>query len=163
MSSDPAAEREALREHKRLCLFDEHQSLSSFVEREISFTAATRNCCIAVWTLLLAATMLSGVEPSGLPCLMLLVVIAAFYLVDFFYSYFGVIYKMRRLQVRQWINQLPDADLMELQSWSTPANPFDGLTRSDKLRALRDTAKSPVVLAVYGLLAVATALLQLLS
>jgi hypothetical protein len=38
-----------LREYKRECLLDEHRSLSSFVEREITMTTLTKLVAVAAW------------------------------------------------------------------------------------------------------------------
>ncbi len=144
-----------LRDYKRECLLDEHQTLSSFVEKEIVSTAAVRSCCVAAWLIGLGLLLAADAAPI-VPPLALLVAVAGFWLIDFFYSYVGVIYKMRRLRVREWLHLLPDAAEEEIRQWVTPANPFDGLGRSGKLTALRDTLVSPVIFSVYATLALAT-------
>src|SRR5262245_20510611 len=112
-----------LREYKRECLLDEHRSLSSFVEKEIVVTTLTKIVTTALW-LVAAAT-------RPLPAVVIGVI--ALWSIDVLYAYYGDVYKRRRLVVRGWIDALPRATETELESWKTPANPFDGLSRSEKI------------------------------
>lgn len=133
MSSD------GLREYKQECLLDEHRSLSSFVEKEIVMTTVTKIVAIAAW---LGA---SGTRPVAAVA----VAVLALWSVDVLYAYYGDVYKRRRLQVRLWLESLPRAAETELGTWKTPANPFDGLSRSEKISALTGTIGSPAVSGVY--------------
>jgi len=128
-----------LREYKRECLLDEHRSLSSFVEKEIIMTTLTKLVAVAAW---LGA---SGTRP--LPAVA--VAVLALWSVDVLYAYYGDVYKRRRLQVRAWLDALPRATEADLASWKTPANPFDGLSRNEKIAALTGTIGSPAVSGVY--------------
>lgn len=130
---------DGLREYKRECLLDEHRSLSSFVEKEIVMTTAIKVVASAAW---LAA---AAVRP--LPAIA--VAVLALWSVDVLYAYYGDVYKRRRLKVRGWLEALPRATESELESWKTPANPFDGLSRSEKISALTGTIGSPAVSGVY--------------
>ena len=86
----------------------------------------------------------------------------ALWSVDVLYAYYGDIYKRRRLTVRGWIDALPNASESELATWKTPANPFDGLSRGDKIGAMRGTITSPAVSGVYVVLLLATVALSAL-
>ena len=135
-----------LREYKRECLLDEHRSLSSFVEKEITMTTLTKLVAVAAW--------LGAAGTRTLPAIA--VAVLALWSVDVLYAYYGDIYKRRRLRVRAWLDELPGATEAELASWKTPANPFDGLSRNHKIAALTGTIGSPAVSGVYiALLAVA--------
>ena len=131
-----------LREYRRECLLDEHRSLSSFVEKEIVMTTLTKLVAILAW---LAAT-----GTRTLPAVA--VAVLTFWSVDVLYAYYGDVYKRRRFQVRAWLDALPRATEAELGSWKTPANPFDGLSRSEKIAALTGTIGSPAVSGVYVVL-----------
>ena len=131
-----------MREYKRECLLDEHRALSSFVEKEIVMTTITKLVAIVGWLLA------TGNRP--LPAVVAAVI--ALWSVDMLYAYYGDIYKRRRLQVRAWLESLPTAGEADLSSWKTPANPFDGLARSQKISALTGTIGSPAVSGVYVLL-----------
>lgn len=133
-----------LREYKRECLLDEHRSLSSFVEKEIVMTTVIKIVAVAAW---LAA---SGAR--SLPAVV--VAIAALWSVDVLYAYYGDVYKRRRFQLRTWLEALPRATETDLGAWKTPANPFDGLSRSEKISALTGTIGSPAVSGVYAALIV---------
>lgn len=138
-----------LREYKRECLLDEHRSLSSFVEKEIVMTTVTK--------LLAVAAFLGGSGTRALPAVVVAVI--ALWSVDVLYAYYGDIYKRRRLRVRAWLEALPGAAESDLASWKTPANPFDGLSRNEKIAAMTGTLGSPAVSGVYlVLLVVAVAL-----
>lgn len=138
-----------LREYKRECLLDEHRSLSSFVEKEIVMTTVTKLVAIVVW--------LGASGTRVLPAAT--VAVLALWSVDVLYAYYGDIYKRRRLQVRTWLEALPAASETDLASWKTPANPFDGLARNEKIAAMTGTIGSPAVSGVYMvLLVVAVAL-----
>lgn len=138
-----------LREYKRECLLDEHRSLSSFVEKEIVMTTVTKLLAVTAW--------LAGSGARALPAVAVAVI--ALWSVDVLYAYYGDVYKRRRLQVRAWLEALPRATEAELASWKTPANPFDGLSRNEKIAAMTGTIGSPAVSGVYlVLLVVAVAL-----
>ncbi|MFN2426701.1 MAG: hypothetical protein ABR587_09690 [Candidatus Binatia bacterium] len=139
---------EWLREFKRECLLDEHRALSSFVEKEIVMTTATKLVAIAAW--------LGAAGSRSLPAIA--VAVLALWSVDVLYAYYGDVYKRRRLQVRAWLDALPHATEAELGSWKSPANPFDGLSRSEKIAALTGTIGSPAVSGVYGALLVVAVL-----
>lgn len=141
-----------LREFKKECLLDEHRSLSSFVEKEIVMTTVSKLVTVATW---LAAA-------AGRPVAVALVGVLALWSVDVLYAYYGDIYKRRRLTVRGWLEALPGATETELASWKSPANPFDGLSRGDKIGAMRGTITSPAVSGVYVLLLLATIVLSAL-
>lgn len=141
-----------LREYKRECLLDEHRCLSSFVEKEIVMTTVTKLLAVAAW--------LAGSGSRELPAVAVAVI--ALWSVDVLYAYYGDIYKRRRLQVRAWLEALPGASETELASWKTPANPFDGLSRAEKVSAMTGTLGSPAVSGVYlVLLSVAVVLAAL--
>jgi hypothetical protein len=131
-----------LREYKRECLLDEHRSLSSFVEKEIVMTTATKLVAVVAW--------LGAAGTRALPAVAVAVI--ALWSIDVLYAYYGDVYKRRRLQVRAWLDALPTASEPDLASWKTPANPFDGLSRSEKIAAMTGTVGSPAVSAVYAAL-----------
>lgn len=139
-----------LRDYKKECLLDEHRSLSSFVEKEIMMTTLTK-----------LVTVLAFVAASGTRVVPVVAVIAL-WSVDVLYAYYGDVYKRRRLQVRAWLDALPTAGESDLESWKTPANPFDGLSRSEKISALTGTVGSPAVSGVYIALAVVSVVLAVL-
>jgi hypothetical protein len=84
--------------------------------------------------------------------------ILSFWVADLYFSYVGVIYKVRRLKVREMLAALPDASAQSAGGYATPINPFDGTTRADKMQALRDAALSPAVFVPYVILEAATLL-----
>jgi hypothetical protein len=135
-----------LREFKKECLLDEHRSLSSFVEKEIVMTTVIKVVTVATWL----------VAGGGRPLPAVVVAILALWSADVLYAYYGDIYKRRRLTIRAWLEALPGATETELASWKSPANPFDGLSRGDKIGAMRGTVTSPAVSAVYVVLILAT-------
>ena len=143
---------EWLREYKGQCLLDEHRSISSFVEKEIVMTTVTKLVTISMW-------FLAG---AGRPLLAVLGAVLALWSVDVLYAYYGDVYKRRRLQIRTWLDALPRATESELGNWKTPANPFDGLSRSEKISALTGTVASPAVSGVYIALVVLTVVLSVL-
>jgi len=143
---------DALRDYKKECLLDEHRCLSSFVEKEIVMTTVTKLVCIASWLVGVVAAARNAPRDAILPAVAISVM--AFWSVDALYAYYGVIYKMRRLQVREWLAALPTAAAADLSSWKSPANPFDGLSRQDKVGALTSTLGSPAVSGVYAILLV---------
>jgi|GEM_PF-2332696 len=149
MTTDPA---DASRDYKKECLLDEHRSLSSFVEKEIVMTTVTKLVCITTWLIGTVAAGVSGRGAAVLPAVAIAVV--SFWTVDMIYAYYGVIYKTRRLRVREWLALLPTAALADVASWKTPANPFDGLSRQDKIAAITETLSSPAVSGVYAVLLV---------
>src|SRR6185436_9055660 len=107
----------------------------SFVEKEIVMTTVTKLVTIASWLLA------SGTRPL----VPVVVAVLALWSVDVLYAYYGDVYKRRRLQVRAWLDALPKATENEIGPWKTPANPFDGLSRSEKISALTGTVASPAV------------------
>ena len=134
-----------LREYKRECLLDEHRALSSFVEKEIVMTTLTKLVAIVAWLAASGSRAVPAVAVS----------VIALWSVDVLYAYYGDVYKRRRLQVRSWLAALPGATETELAAWKTPANPFDGLSRSEKIAALTGTIGSPAVSGMYVALLVA--------
>ncbi|MFT4571745.1 MAG: hypothetical protein ACI8TX_001766 [Hyphomicrobiaceae bacterium] len=143
---------------KRDALFDEHRTISSFVEREVAATAVLRAWCATAWAAAVIALGTTGASVLTF-FVVTLTVVAVFWLVDFFFSFYGVVYKMRRLQVRDWIDRLPIADIEEIDRWKSPENPFLAITRAQKKRAMRDTITSPAVQGAYALLVAATLIL----
>jgi len=139
-----------VREYKLECLLDEHRSLSSFIEKEILMTTVTKIVCIVAWLAGVAAAGISG--SSGLVMPAVAIAVIALWSVDVLYAYIGDIYKRRRLRVRAWLEELPRASDAEVASWKTPANPFDGVSRSEKMAALSGTLTSPMVTPVYAAL-----------
>ncbi len=146
---------EGFRDFKIEALFDEHQSLSSFVEKEIVVTSILRGWAACSWALVFAALLAVG-SSVATTALVIFPMLASFWLVDLFFSYYGVVYKMRRLRVRDWIDHALTAATEDMKAWKTPANPFDALARADKIQALRDTVTSPAVQGVYVILDLAT-------
>ncbi len=142
---------EWLREYKRECLLDEHRSLSSFVEKEIVMTTVTKLMAVTLWLVATGNRSLVAVE----------VAVLALWSIDVLYAYYGDVYKRRRLQVRAWLESLPRSPEADVAAWKTPANPFDGLSRSEKISALTGTIASPAVSGVYAALAVMAAVLSL--
>lgn len=140
-----------LREFKKECLLDEHRSLSSFVEKEIVMTTVTKLVAVGTWL----------VASGGRPVVAVAVAVLALWSVDVLYAYYGDIYKRRRLTIRARLEALPGATETELASWKSPANPFDGLSRGDKIGAMRGTITSPAVSGVYVALLLATLALSL--
>lgn len=141
-----------LREYKRECLLDEHRSLSSFVEKEIVMTTVTKLVAVLAW---LGANGTRAVPAAA-------IAVIALWSVDVLYAYYGDIYKRRRLQVRAWLEALPSAPEADLASWKTPANPFDGLSRNEKIAAMTGTIGSPAVSGVYLALLVGAVVLAAL-
>lgn len=138
-----------LRDYKRECLLDEHRSLSSFVEKEIVVTTLTKIVTVAAW--------LAAAGSRSLPAVVVAVI--ALWSIDVLYAYYGDVYKRRRLRVRGWLEALPNASENDLSAWKTPANPFDGLSRNEKISALTGTIASPAVSGVYVALAAIAVLL----
>jgi hypothetical protein len=140
-----------LREYKKECLLDEHRSLSSFVEKEIVMTTLIKVVTVVAWLMAFGTRPLLAIEVG----------VIALWSVDVLYAYYGDVYKRRRLQLRAWLGSLPGATESELAGWKTPANPFDGLSRSEKVSALTGTIASPAVSGVYVALAALTLVLTL--
>jgi hypothetical protein len=139
-----------VREYKQECLIDEHRAISSFVEKEIVMTTVTKLVAIALWLAAVGSRPLAAVEVAML----------ALWSVDVLYAYYGDVYKRRRLQVRAWLDSLPASPESEVAAWKTPANPFDGLSRGDKIAALTGTVASPAVSGVYVALVAMAAVLS---
>jgi hypothetical protein len=146
---------DGFRDYKIEALFDEHQSLSSFVEKEIVVTSILRGWVAFAWAVTFAALFAAGTS-TVTNALVIFPLTMSFWLVDIFFSYYGVVYKMRRLRIRDWIDHVHSASADEMKTWKTPANPFDALGRTEKVQALRDTLTSPAVQGVYVILDVAT-------
>lgn len=144
-----------IKSYKRDCLIHEHDTLSRFVEREVVATTLARVGGAVAWVVgmaLMLSADLSAVEVA----LVVFPGLAAVWIVDVYFSYLGVIYKVRRLDVRKKLAELPAAAADAVAGWATPVNPFDG---GDKKGALLDAVKSPWVNAPYLLLEVATIVL----
>jgi hypothetical protein len=141
-----------IKEYKLKCLFHEHDVLSRFVEQEVVATAMARTIAAGAWIVGMALAM--SAELSAVVVLLIAFPgIWAAWFVDVYFSYVGVIYKVRRLEVRGKLAALPDASDEEVSGWATPVNPFDA---GDKKSALSDALKSPWVAGPYFLLEVAT-------
>jgi hypothetical protein len=134
---------EWLREYKRECLLDEHRSLSSFVEKEIVMTTTTKIVAVVAWLAAIRTRPFAAVA----------IAVLVLWWIDVLYAYYGDVYKRRRFQLRAWLEALPSATESELATWKTPANPFDGLARNEKMSALVGTVASPAVSGVYIALA----------
>jgi hypothetical protein len=147
-----------LRSFKRECLFHEHDVLSRFVEQEVIATALARTIATGAWMVAMALAM--SAELSAVEVLLIAFPgLWAAWMVDVYFSYIGVIYKVRRLGVRQMLAELPQASDEQVSAWATPINPFDG---GNKKAALLDSLKSPWVAAPYLILEVATVALLVL-
>ena len=144
---------EWLREYKKECLLDEHRALSSFVEKEVVVTTVAKLVTIVTWLVAIGSRSLVPVA----------IALASLWSVDVLFAYYGDVYKRRRLKVREWLDSLPRASESELDGWKTPANPFDGLSRGEKISSLTGTVRSPAVSGVYLALIVLTAVLFLAS
>jgi hypothetical protein len=146
---------EDLRVYKKECLLAEHAVLSGYVDQELVATSLLRGFAAAAWLIAVPTALAAGAAK-----LVVLLAVGAFmlalWLSDVWVSYVGVVYKMRRLKVRTWIDELPHTSDQTVEGWKTPVNPFDGLTRGEKTQALRDALASPAVLLVYLLLEVTT-------
>lgn len=150
---------EDIKDYKRELLIHEHGVLSGFVEQEVVATALARTLAAAGWLVGMALAL--SAELGALTILLIAFPgIWAAWLADVYYSYVGVIYKVRRLAVRDMLAKLPQADAQEVGGWATPINPFDG---GDKRGALMDSLRSPWILAPYALLELATLLLIFLG
>jgi len=149
-----------LKDYKRECLLLEHESLSRVVDQELFATALIRSLTLASW--LIAMTAAAAYEVS---ILVILITVGAAgtgaWLTDVYFSYVGVVYKMRRKNVRELIDGLPDADDATLRECKTPVNPFESLAGGEKKQALRDALVSPWVILPYACLDLGTALLIL--
>lgn len=150
-----------IRQFKQACLLAEHDSLSRYVEMELVAVALLRGLAAVAWATLVAAGFGREASEAAAGCLAL-VALVTLWLADVYVSYVGVIYKVRRLKIRQWLDGFPAASDKALNEVRTPANPFDGLARSEKIGALRDALTSPAVFLVYGLLGLATTVVCLL-
>ena len=147
-----------LRDFKRECILAEHENLSRVVETELLATALVRGLALSSW--LIAAVVISAYELSIITILMTIGPAAlGLWLVDVYFSYVGVVYKMRRKQLREWIDGLPGADEATLKSWKAPVNPFDVLVGGQKKKALRDALVSPAVWLPYAFIDLGTLLL----
>lgn len=150
---------EDIKEFKQDCLFDEHGTLSAFVEQEVVATALCRALAAAAWIVGMLGIAGEGVGPLSI-ALVVFPGLIALWVVDVYFSYVGVVYKVRRLAVRRMIADLPTESSDEVASWATPVNPFDG---ADKKGALRDALLSPWVLLPYAVLEFATIMNLLLA
>jgi len=149
-----------LRDFKRECILAEHENLSRVVEKEMLATTLVRGLALSSW--LLAAVVVSAYELSIVTILITIGPAAlGLWLVDVYFSYVGVIYKMRRKQLREWIDDLPGADETTLKSWKSPVNPFDVIVGGERKQALRDALFSPAVFLPYAFIDLGTLLLIL--
>lgn len=147
-----------LREFKRECLLAEHESLSGVVEKELLATTIVRALALSSW--LVAMTVAVAYELSILTIVITVGAAAGgMWLVDVYFSYVGVVYKIRRKQLREWIDALPGADETTLQGWTTPVNPFEVVVGDEKKQALRDALVSPAVWLPYAFIDLGTLLL----
>ncbi|MEE8312334.1 MAG: hypothetical protein V3R77_08755, partial [Candidatus Binatia bacterium] len=147
-----------LRDFKRECILAEHENLSRVVETELLATTLVRALALSSW--LVAMTVAVAYELSIVAILFTVVPAAiGLWLVDVYFSYVGVIYKVRRKQLREWIDQLPAADEATLKGWKSPVNPFDVLAGGQKKQALRDAFVSPAVWLPYAFIDLGTLLL----
>lgn len=147
-----------LKSFKRECLFHEHDVLSRFVEQEVIATALARTIAAGAWVVGMALAM--SAELTAVEVLLIAFPgLWAAWIVDVYFSYVGVIYKVRRLGVRSMLDALPAASDQEVSAWATPINPFDG---GNKKSALTDALKSPWVVAPYLLLEISTVALLVL-
>jgi len=144
-----------IKQFKQACLLEEHACLSGFVEQEVVATALTRALAAAAWSigLVLAVAGDVGVFPV---VLIVFPAILSFWLTDVYFSYVGVIYKMRRLEVRKLLAGFAAASPQAVAEYATPINPFDGIARDGKVQALRDAVLSPAVFLPYVILELAT-------
>lgn len=149
-----------IKQFKQACLLEEHAGLSRFVEQEVVATALTRALAAAAW-LVGAAVAVAGDVATLSIVFLVFPAILSFWLTDLWFSYVGVIYKMRRLDVRKLLADMPAAAPQSVAEYSTPLNPFDGVARDGKTQALRDALLSPAVFAPYVVLEIATILLLL--
>lgn len=143
---------EDIKEYKQDCLFDEHRTLSAFVEQEVIATVLCRAFAAAAWIVAMMSAASNGVSPLAI-AVVIFPGLLALWLVDVYFSYVGVVYKVRRLKVRQMLADFPAASADTVAAWATPINPFDGAAKGS---ALRDAVMSPWVLAPYALLELAT-------
>jgi len=146
--------------HKRECLLEEYKALSSELQSESNISMSIKNWCITVWVISFGLAYQSKVSPL-LGASAIIIMILAFWLVNVFYSYYGVIRRKRFNQVCTWLNQLPFADVEKLQQWQTPANPFEGIPTRVKLKTVLRAALSPAISTVYLSLIVVTTALSL--
>lgn len=147
-----------IKDLKRECLLTEHENISRVVETELLATTIVRALTLASW--LIAMTIAVAHDLSVLAILILVVPTAlGLWVVDVYFSYVGVIYKMRRKQLREWIDALPGADLSTLAGWKSPVNPFDVIVGDQKRQALRDALVSPAVWLPYAFIDLGTLLL----
>ncbi len=146
-----------IRQLKQACLLAEHDALSRYVEQELVAVALLRGLAAVAWAIVVSGGASHGLSQAAAA----LAPLVALWLADVYISYVGVIYKVRRLKVRQWIQELPGASEKTLADWRTPANPFDCLGRVEKIAALRDALTSPAVVLVYAVLGSATAMISL--
>jgi len=153
---------EGIKQHKQACLLAEHGGLSAYVEQEVVATALARSLACASWLIAMFTAFSAGLD-WYVVLVAVLVTTGALWLLDVYVSYVGVVYKMRRLKVRAWLDEWPQASDELVAGWTTPANPFDGLSRSDKMSALKDALTSPAVFVVYAVLEVGTVVLLVVA
>ena len=145
---------EDIKKYKQDCLLDEHRTLSAFVEQEVIATVMCRALAAAAWIIAMMAGAGNGLSPLVI-AIIIFPGLLSLWIVDVYFSYVGVIYKVRRLKVRQMLAELPTASSDTVAGWATPINPFDGAAKGG---ALRDALTSPWVLVSYAVLEVATLL-----
>jgi hypothetical protein len=120
-------------------------------------TALARTIAAGAWIVGMALAMSAEMGAAKVLLIAFPGLWAAWF-VDVYFSYVGVVYKVRRLEVRSKIDAFPNASEEEVSGWTTPVNPFDN---ANKKSALSDALKSPWVAGPYLLLEVATIALLL--
>ena len=149
-----------IKQLKQACLLEEHTGLSGYVQQEMVATALTRALAVTAWLVGTTVAVAGGV--GTVPIVVIVFpAILSFWITDLWFSYVGVIYKMRRLDVRKLLAEMPAAAPQAVADYATPVNPFDGVTREGKTQALRDAVLSPAVFLPYVILEVATVFLLL--
>ena len=143
---------EDIKEYKQACLLEEHSTLSGFVEQEVIATVMCRALAAAAWVIAMMVGAGNGLGPLAI-AMIVFPGLLSLWIVDVYFSYVGVIYKVRRLKVRQMLADLPTASADTVAGWATPINPFDGAAKAG---ALRDALTSPWVLVSYAVLELAT-------
>lgn len=134
------------------CLLHEHDVLSRYVEQEVVATALARTTAAAAWVIGMAVAAAADLSAWQI-VLLAFPALGAAWFVDVYFSYVGVVYKVRRFEVRRMLAEVFAADEPDVAGWRTPVNPFDD---ADKKSAFIDALKSPWVLLPYLVLEAAT-------
>ncbi len=147
-----------VKQFKRECILAEHENLSRVVEKELLATAVLRAAALAAY---MVAAAVAIAQDFSVMAILITIVPASLglWLADVWLSYVGVIYKMRRKQLRGWIAGMPAADDATIESWKSPVNPFDVIVGPEKKQALRDAIVSPAGFLPYALIDAGTLLL----